>query len=160
MGTPPAGPRGLGRGRGAARLTANFPPIEDAKANFFGAHGNVISGAIAPVAGGGPTTLLELADANIVVSAAVGTDHATEVIVDNGADVALQAAQDLDGTAASISLEAGAAKTIPLPGAGSDVHRLHLQILPNPPEFPDVVTLLVTAEDGSIAGQAFVTAIE
>ncbi|MGZ4196012.1 MAG: hypothetical protein ACXVSJ_06265 [Solirubrobacteraceae bacterium] len=159
-GTPPAGPGGLGGGRGATRLTANFPPIEDAKANFFGVHGNVVSGAIAPVAGGGPTTLLELTDAHIVVSAAVGTDSATEVIVDNGTDVPLQAAQDLDGTAASISLAASAAKTIRLPGAGSGVHRLHLQILPNPPQFPDVVTLLVTAGDGAIAGQAFVTAIE
>jgi hypothetical protein len=159
VGTPPLGPGGLGGGRGATRLTANFPPIEDAKANFFGAHGNVVSGAIAPVAGGGPMTLLELTDANIVVSAAVGTDSATELIVDNGTDVALQAAQDLDGTATSISLEASGAMTIRLAGAGSDVHRLHLQILPNSPHFPEVVTLLVTAGDGSITGQAFVTAI-
>jgi hypothetical protein len=150
----------VGGGRGATRLTANFPPIKDAKANFFGAHGNVVSGAIAAVAGDGPTTLLELTDANIVVSAAVGTDDATDVIVDNGTDVPLQAAQDLDGTAASISLAASAAHAIRLPGAGSGVHRLHVQILPNPPEFPDVVTLLVTAGDGSVTGQAFVTAIE
>lgn len=80
--------------------------------------------------------------------------------MDNGTDVPLQAAQDLDGTAAWISLAASAAKTIRLPGAGLGVHRLHLQILPNPPQFLDVVTLLVTAGDGSIAGQAFVTAIE
>ena len=159
MGTPPLGPGGLGGGRGATRLTANFPPIEDAKANFFGAHGTVVNGAIAPVAGGGPTTLLELTDANIVVSVAVGTDSATEVIVDNGTDVALQAAQDLDGTATSISLEASGAMTIRLAGAGSGVHRLHLQILPNSPHFPGVVTLLLTAGDGSITGQGFVTAI-
>jgi hypothetical protein len=119
-----------------------------------------VSGAIAPAAGDGPTTLLELTDANIVVSAAVGVDSATEVIVDNGTDVPLQAAQDLDGAATSFSLAASAANTIRLPGAGSGVHRLHLQILPNPPRFPDVLTVLVTAGDGSITGQAFVTAIE
>jgi len=101
-----------------------------------------------------------MTEANIVVSAAVGTDSAIEVIVDNGTDVPLQAGQDLDGAAESISLAASAAKSIRLPGAGSGVHRLHLQILPHPPEFPDVVTLLVTAGDGSITGQAFVTAIE
>jgi hypothetical protein len=160
VGTPPAGPGGLGGGRGATRLSANFPPIEDAKANFFGAHGNVVSGAIAPVAGDSPTTLLELTDANIVVRAAAGTGSETEVIVDNGTDVLLQAAQDLDGTAASISLAASAAQAIRLPGARSGVHRLHLQILPNPPEFPKVVTLLVTAGDGAVTGQAFVTAVE
>jgi hypothetical protein len=138
-------------------MTPDFPPIEDARANFFGAHGNVVSGAVSPL-GDGPTTLLELTDANIVVTAAVNADDATTVTVDNGTAVPLQAAQDLDGAQDSISLPPNAATTIPLPDAKAGTHRLHLQILPNPPEFPDVVTLLVTAEDGSIVAQAFVTA--
>jgi hypothetical protein len=158
-GTPPPHARRLGRGRGAARLIANFPPIEDQKANFFGAHGNVVSGAIPLAAGGGPETLLELPGASIVVTAAVDRDNSTEVTVRNGTNVALQAAQDLDGTAASISLAADAATMIQLPGAGLGVHRLHLQILPNGRASPDVVSLLVTSEDGAIAGQAFVSAI-
>jgi hypothetical protein len=94
------------------------------------------------------------------VSAAVERDDSIEVAFRNGTDVPLQAAQDLDGTAASISLAADAATTIQLPGAGSGIHRLHLQILPNGRAFPDVVSLLVTSEDGSIAGQAFMSAIE
>jgi hypothetical protein len=95
-----------------------------------------------------------------VVTAAVDRDNSTEVTVRNGTDVPLEAAQDLDGTAASISLAADAATTIPLPGVGLGVHRLHLQILPSGRAFPDVVSLLVTSEDGSIAGQAFISAIE
>jgi hypothetical protein len=159
-GTSPAGQRGLGGGRGATRLTANFPPIEGARANFFGAHGNVVSGAVSSVAGDRPATLLELTGANIVVTAAVSADDATTVIVDNGTAVSLQAAQDVDGTQAAISLAPNASTTIRLPDGKSGIHRLHLQILPNPPEFPDVVTLLVTAEEGSIVAQAFVTANE
>ena len=89
--------------------------------------------------------------------AAVDRDKATEVTVRNGTDVPLQAAQDLDGVATSITLAAHAATTIPLPGGGLGVERLHLQILPRRPQFPEVVTLLVCAEDGSIAGQAFVS---
>jgi hypothetical protein len=79
------------------------------------------------------------------------------VTVHNGTGVVLQAARDLNGTASSISLVAGGPTTILVPGSGSSVHRLHLQILPNGREFPDVVSLLVTSEDGSIAGQAFVS---
>ena len=93
----------------------------------------------------------------MTVTAVVDRDNSTEVTVHNGTDVALQAACDLDGTASSMSLAADGPTTIGLPGAGSGVHRLHLQILPNGREFPDVVSLLVTAEDGSIAGQAFVS---
>jgi hypothetical protein len=103
---------------------------------------------------------LELPGASIVVSAAVDRDNSTELSVHNGTDVPLQAAQDLDGTASSISLAANDATTIPLPETGAAVHRLHLQIFPNGPPFPDVVTLLVISERGSIAGQAFVSAIE
>jgi len=132
-------------------------PIEDAKANFFGAHGNVVSGAIAPAADHGPQTLLELPGGRIVVTATVDRDNATEVTVHNGTGIALQAAHDLDGTASSISLPASDDTTIPLPGTGSSVHRLHLQILPSGREFPDVVSILVTSEDGAIAGQAFVS---
>jgi hypothetical protein len=159
-GTAPSHARWLGGGRGAARLTANFPRIEDDKANFFGAHGNVVSGAISLAAGEGPETLLELPGASIVVTAAVDRDNATELTVHNGMDVPLQAASDLDGTAGTITLAADGAATIPLPGAGSRVHRLHLQIFPSRPRFPDVVTLLVSAERGSIAGQAFMSAVE
>lgn len=111
-------------------------------------------------AGEGPETLLELPGASIVVTAAVDGDGSARVTVHSGAHVPLQVGQDLDGTAASISLQADAATTIPLPVGGSGVHRLHLQMLPNGREFPDVVTLLVTSEDGAIAGQAFVSAIE
>lgn len=94
------------------------------------------------------------------MTAAVDGDGSTKVTVHSGAPVPLQAGQDLDGTAASISLQADTATTIPLPVAAPGVHRLHLQILPSGREFPDVVTLLVTtSEDGSIAGQAFVSAI-
>ena len=94
------------------------------------------------------------------MTAAVDRDNSTEVTVSNGTDVSLQAAQDLGGAAASISLAPDAATTIQLPGAGSGVHRLHLQIFPNRPRFPDVVTLLVRSERGSIAGQAFMSAVE
>lgn len=75
----------------------------------------------------------------------------------NGTDVPLQAARDLDGTAGTMSLAADGAAPILLTGAGSSVHRLHLQILPNGREFPDVVSLLVTSQDGAITGQAFVS---
>ena len=139
-----------------ARLTANFPAI-DAKANFFGAHGNVVSGAISVAAGDGPQTLLELPGGRMIVTADFGRENSTEVTVHNGTGVALQAARDLDGTASSISLVADGPTTISLPGPASGVHRLHLQILPNGREFPDVVSLLVTSEDSSIAGQAFVS---
>jgi hypothetical protein len=91
------------------------------------------------------------------VTAAVDRDNSTEVTVHNGTDVPLQAARDLDGTAGTMSLAADGATPIRLPGAGSGVHRLHLQILPNGREFPDVVSLLVTSQDGAIAGQAFVS---
>jgi hypothetical protein len=158
-GTPPSHARWLGGGRGAARLTANFPRIEDEKANFFGAHGNVVSGAISLAAGEGPETVLELPGASIVVTAAVDRDNSTELTVHNGTAVPLQAASDVDGTGGTITLAADAATTIPLAGAGSGVHRLHLQIFPSRPRFPDVVTLLVSAQHGSIAGQAFVSAI-
>ena len=147
----------MGGGRGAARLTANFPPIEDAKANFFGAHGNVVSGAISVAAGDGPQKLLELPGGRIIVTAAFDRDNSSEVTVHNGTDVPLHAARDLDGTAGTMSLAADGATPISLPGAGSGVHRLHLQILPNGREFPDVVSLLVTSQDGAIAGQAFVS---
>jgi hypothetical protein len=156
-GTPPPHARWLGGGRGAARLTANFPRIEDEKANFFGAHGNVVSGAISVGAGDGPQTLLELPGGRIVVTAAIDRDNSTEVTVHNGTDVPLQAARDLDGTSGTISLAADGATPILLPRAASHVHRLHLQILPTGREFPDVVSLLVTSEDGAITGQAFVS---
>ena len=91
------------------------------------------------------------------MTAVVDRDNSTVVTVHNGTDVPLQAARDLDGTASSISLAAHGPTTIGLPGTGSGVHRLHLQILPNGREFPDVVSLVVTAEHGSIAGQAFVS---
>jgi hypothetical protein len=125
----------------------------------LGAHGNVVSGAILLVAGERPETLMELPGARIVVAGAVDRDNATELRVHNRTDVPLQAASDLDGTAATITLAAGCATTIPLPGAQSGVHRLHLQVFPSRPQFPDVVTLLVSAEHGSIMGQAFVSAI-
>jgi hypothetical protein len=157
-GTPPAGPRGLGGGRGAARLTANFSPIEDAKANFFGAHGNVVSGAISVAAGGGAATLLELTEANLVVTATVDHGEKTTIAIHNGAPVPLQAAQALDGTVTQVSLPANNEATIELPD--EHIHRLHLQIYPSRPEFPDVVTLLLSSEHGSIVGQAFVSAIE
>ena len=92
------------------------------------------------------------------MTAAVDVDGSAKVTVHSDAHVPLQAGQDLDGTAASISLQADTDTTIPLHVGGSGVHRLHLQILPNGVEFPDVVTLLVTtSEDGAIAGQAFVS---
>jgi hypothetical protein len=91
------------------------------------------------------------------VTVAVDRDNSTEVTVHNGTDVPLQAARDVDGTAGTMSLAADGATPIPLPGAGSGIHRLHLQILPNGREFPDVVSLLVTSQDGAIAGQAFVS---
>jgi hypothetical protein len=91
------------------------------------------------------------------VTAAVDRDNSTEVTVHNGTEVPLQAARDLDGAAGTMSLAADGATPILLPGAGSGVHRLHLQILPNGREFPDVVSLLVTSQDGAIAGQAFVS---
>jgi hypothetical protein len=96
-----------------------------------------------------------LPSAHIVVTAAIDRDNATEVTVDNGTGVGLQAARDLDGAASSISLAADEATSISIPGAG--VHRLHLQILPNGREFPDVVSLFITFEDGAITGQAFVS---
>lgn len=89
------------------------------------------------------------------MTAAIDRDNATEVTVRNGTGVDLQAARDLDGTASSISLAADGATTIPIPGAG--VHRLHLQILPNGRELPDVVSLFITSEDEAITGQAFVS---
>jgi hypothetical protein len=91
------------------------------------------------------------------VTAAVERDNVTAVTVHNGTDVALQAARDLDGTASLISLAADGATTIPLPAAGPGAQRLHLQIVPSGRQFPDVVSLFVTAEDGAIAGQAFVS---
>jgi hypothetical protein len=69
------------------------------------------------------------------------------ITVHNGTVVPLQGAQDLDGTMTSVSLPAGAEATIELPD--ERIHRLHLQLFPNGPEFPDVVTLLVSAEHGS-----------
>jgi hypothetical protein len=150
----------VGGRRAAARLTANFPPIEDAKATFFGAHGNVVSGAISLAAGAGPHTLLELAGASIVVTAEVDDDNSTAVTVRNDTSVVLHGAQELDGTVTAVSLAAGAAATIPLPAAVSGVHRLHLQFFPHRPQFTDAVTLLISAEHGSIAGQAFASAIE
>jgi hypothetical protein len=91
------------------------------------------------------------------VTAAVARGDSIEVTVHNGTDVPLQAATDVDGTAGTMSLATGGATPIPLPGAGSGVHRLHLQILPNGREFPDVVSLLVTSQAGAIAVQAFVS---
>jgi hypothetical protein len=128
------------------------------KANFFGAHGNVVSGAISLTAGDGTGTLLEVTGANLVVSATLDRGDRTMITVHNGTVVPLQGAQDLDGTMTPVSLPAGAAATIELPD--ERIHRLHLQLFPNGPEFPDVVTLLVSAEHGSIAGQAFVSAID
>jgi hypothetical protein len=79
------------------------------------------------------------------------------VTVHNGAAVPLTGAQDLDGTMTQVSLAAGAEVTIRL--ADESIHRLHLQIFPNGTQFPDVVALLVSADHGSIVGQAFVTTI-
>jgi len=91
------------------------------------------------------------------VTAAIDRDNSSEVTVHNGTDVPLHAARDLDGTAGTMSLAAAGATPISLPGAGLGVHRLHLQILPNGREFPDVVSLLVTSQEGAITGQAFVS---
>jgi hypothetical protein len=118
----------------------------------------VVSGAISVGAGDGPGTLLEVTGANLVVSATVDRNDTTTITVHNGTVVPLHGAQDLDGTMTSVSLPAGAQATIELPD--EPIHRLHLQLFPNGAEFPDVVTLLVSAEHGSIAGQAFVSAIE
>jgi hypothetical protein len=147
---PSAAARRLGRRRGAARLTANFPAIEDVKANFFGAHGNVVSGAVTRAVGGEPETLLELPGIAVTASARAVTIH-------NGTGVDLAAAQDLDGTVSALSLAADGDATIPLSAAESG---LHLQIFPGGPQFPDVVTLLVSSEHGAITGQAFVSAVE
>ena len=76
------------------------------------------------------------------MTAAVDRDGSAKVIVHSGVHVALQTGQDLDGTATSISLQADTDTTILLPVGASGVHRLHLQILPNGREFPDVVTRL------------------
>jgi hypothetical protein len=118
----------------------------------------VVSGAISLAAGDGPGTLLEVTGANLAVSATLDRGGRTTITVHNGTVVPLEGAQDLDGTMTSVSLPAGAHTTIEL--GDERIHRLHLQLFPNGPEFPDVVTLLVSVEHGSIAGQAFVSAIE
>jgi hypothetical protein len=94
-----------------------------------------------------------------VVSAEVDADHNAVVTVHNGTSVTLQGMRDLDGAVMPVSLEPDAPATISLAGAGSAVHRLHLQVFPRLPELTDAVTLLVSAEQGSIAGQAFVSEI-
>jgi hypothetical protein len=108
-------------------------------------------------AGDGPATLLDLTDVRLAVRVEVGADNAVAVTVHNGAAVPLTGAQDLDGTMSQVSLSAGAGATISLPD--ERIHRLHLQIFPNGPQFPDVVALLVSADHGSVVGQAFVTTI-
>jgi hypothetical protein len=118
----------------------------------------VVSGAISLAAGDGPETLLEVTAANLVVSATLDRGDGPTITIHNGTVAPLQGAQDLDGTTTSVSLAAGAQATIELPDART--HRLHVQLFPNAPEFPDVVTLLVSVEHGLIAGQAFVSAIE
>jgi hypothetical protein len=118
----------------------------------------VVSGAISLAGGDGPGTLLEVTGAKLAVSATLDRGDTTTITVHNGTVVPLQGAQDLDGTVTPVSLPAGAPATIDLPD--ERIHRLHLQLFPNGPEFPDVVTLLISIEHGTIAGQAFVSAIE
>ena len=92
----------------------------------------------------------------LVVGATLDRGDATTISVHNGSPVALEGAQDLDGIVTRVSLPAGVQTTITLPG--ERINRLHLQIFPRRPEFPDVVTLLISAEHGSIVGQAFISA--
>jgi hypothetical protein len=158
--TPSAGARRLGGGRGAAQLTANFLPIEDAKANFFGAHGDVVSGAVSLAAGDAPQTLLELPGESISLSAAASGDQAIRVTIHNRTAVPLEGAQHLDGATTPLSLAAHGDASITLTGRAR--HRLHVQIFPHRPQFPSVVTVLVGSghESGmSLVGQAFLGAV-
>jgi hypothetical protein len=142
-------------------MTAN-PGIDETKANFFSRHGEVVSGAVTLTVGDQPETLLELPGASVVVTASVNSAGTIDLALHNATAASLQAVQDLDGTVTASPLNPRSGSTIQLPSHQSGSHRLHLQILPSGPAFPNVVSLLVStdqARDTSVVAQAFAGAV-
>ncbi len=124
---------------------------------FFQGNGHVVTGAV-PAVSGTATQLLALPGGIIVVDVQNTPGVGLQLIVANGTGSALPAVQSLGGTASQLTLSAQSPTSIQL---GNAAAQLHLQIFPSGQAFPDVVTIIISAEvplsggSPAVVGQAF-----
>lgn len=127
---------------------------------FFQGNGHVVTGSVSSLAPGNtPTQLLSLPGGIIVVSVANTIGAELQLTIHNATGVSLPAVQDVGSAAGSattpITLPAGRDYMLVLSGAAEQVH---FQLFPAGAAFPQVVTLIVSLDNGgapSFVAQAF-----
>lgn len=123
---------------------------------FFQGNGHVITGSVVASTGAGPQQLLSLPGGIIVVSVTNTPGAGLQLTIHNASGVNLPAVQDVaaagNSTTGATTLVTGQDAAIGLDGAGAQVH---VQIFPSGAAFPEVVTLIVSADGTTVVGQAF-----
>jgi hypothetical protein len=119
---------------------------------FFQGTGHVVTGAISSLSVGTTPTPLLSVPGGIVVSVANAVGSGLQLEISNPTSQTLAAV--VSGSSVSehnLNPDTTSSMAFPLI---SGVGQFHMQILPNA-LFPEVVTLIVSADNGSIVGQAF-----
>lgn len=138
---------------------ANFLKIDAANSEFEHGNGHVFTGAISSLATSNtPTQLVSLPGGIIVVSIANTVGAGLQLVIHNATDAALAAVADNGTSVSEHNLPAVQDTSLPVTFAGG-AGQLQIQIFPSGQALAEVVTIIISVENGSgplsVVGQAF-----